>query len=158
MCVCVSCRVVSCGGFYLFASVLEVAEERGLELVELGQLLGRLLGEVVVLLIFLAVLLVMSLLNLSWTIYYFEDDGVSLEYRQLLWVDIALTSASLAVSLAALTRYVRLLGPFCCPHELPARDQDLELLSPARGGGPELDPPRPPVATTQEEEALAAVG
>lgn len=119
---------------------------------------GLYITEVVVLLIFLAVLLVMSLLNLSWTIYYFEDDGVSLEYRQLLWVDIALTSASLAVSLAALTRYVRLLGPFCCPHELPARDQDLELLSPARGGGPELDPPRPPVATTQEEEALAAVG
>jgi hypothetical protein len=82
--------------------------------------------ELVVLLIFLASLFFLSLLNLGWTISYFYEDEVALDDRQLLWIDTALTSASLAVSLAALTRYFRLLGPFCCAAHYQPVDQEGE--------------------------------
>lgn len=119
--------------------------------------------EVVVLLFFLLLLLLLSLFNLGWTLYQFDDDedegGVaSHDYRQLLWVDVALSAGSLVVSLAALSRYARLLGPFCCQGDgraaaaraaaaaAPARagtDDDVEM-QPVVARGPEPRIPRIP--------------
>lgn len=59
--------------------------------------------EVVILLFVLLLLLLLSLFNLGWTLYQF-DEGQR-DYRQLLWVDVALSAGSVVVSLAALARY-----------------------------------------------------
>ncbi|ELR19540.1 uncharacterized protein ACA1_269820 [Acanthamoeba castellanii str. Neff] len=111
--------------------------------------------EVVVLLFFLLLLLLLSLFNLGWTLYQFDDDedegGVaSHDYRQLLWVDVALSAGSLVVSLAALSRYARLLGPFCCQGDGRAAAARAAAAAPARAGADDDVEMQPVVARGPE--------